>query len=88
MSNYRRNTSDYHGRQNCGYPPQMTPYTNKLIPEVCCEQDDPLDSLSLAMAYVPWQNWCQPYETNKALCQGTIFPQLNQPFCQMGGGFR
>ena len=31
-----------------------------------------LQSMPLAMAYVPWQFWGQTY--------GTIFPELNKPF--------
>lgn len=32
-----------------------------------------LDSLSLAMAYVPWQKWQNIYKPENALCAGTIF---------------
>lgn len=38
----------------------------------------------LAMAYVPFQTWEEPYDDATAMCEGTIFPQLNQPF--WGGG--
>ena len=30
-----------------------------------------LDSLSLAMAYVPWQKWQNIYKPENALCAGT-----------------
>ena len=39
-----------------------------------------LDSLSLAMAYVPWQTWGNLYKAEEALHQGTIFEELNLPF--------
>lgn len=39
-----------------------------------------LDSLPLAMAYVPWQNFHTVYEVDKALGYGTIFPELYKPF--------
>jgi len=40
----------------------------------------------VAMAYVPWQQWGMVYELEKALCVGTIFPELNKPFCGVRGG--
>lgn len=49
---------------------------------------DPLYSLPLAMAYVPWQRWNQTYELDKALACGTIFPELNKPFLGKRGGCR
>lgn len=33
-----------------------------------------------AMAYVPWQQFDKIYEPPKALCQGTMFPELDLPF--------
>lgn len=38
----------------------------------------------LAMAYVPWQRWNEVYPIEKALCMGTLFPELSLPFmgCQ------
>lgn len=34
----------------------------------------------LAMAYVPYQVWETPYETDVALQRGTIFRSLDKPF--------
>lgn len=34
----------------------------------------------IAMAYVPWQQWSTPYPIEKALYQGTIFPELDLQF--------
>lgn len=34
----------------------------------------------LAMAYIPYQSWEEPYAENVALAAGTIFPSLNLPF--------
>ncbi len=39
-----------------------------------------IDSLPLAMAYVPRQKWQMIYEQSKALMRGTIFQQLDLPF--------
>ncbi len=34
----------------------------------------------IGMAYVPFQQWEEPYPENKALEEGTIFPSLNLRF--------
>ncbi|MDO5560956.1 MAG: spore coat associated protein CotJA [Oscillospiraceae bacterium] len=39
----------------------------------------------LAMAYVPFQSWEEPYDDKTGFDEGTIFPQLNQPFLCGGG---
>ena len=35
---------------------------------------------ALAIAYVRWQNLCDVYDPEKALTQGTLFPDLDKPF--------
>ena len=35
---------------------------------------------SLAMASIPKQEWCEPYDFTTALAEGTIFPCLNLTF--------
>ena len=35
----------------------------------------------VAMAYVPFQLDKTSYSAEKALCEGTLFPVLNKPFC-------
>lgn len=37
-------------------------------------------STPLAMAYVPFQTWEEPYDEETALCRGTIFAALDKPF--------
>ena len=44
------------------------------LPCVC------LDSLPLAMAYVPMQRWGELYTPSVALDRGTMFPPLDLPF--------
>ncbi len=44
-----------------------------------------LSDLPIAMAYVPWQEWCGILELEKGLCCGTIFEELNKPFTGAGG---
>ena len=45
-----------------------------------------IDNVALAMTYVPMQPWEEPYELEKGLNSGTIFPGLDLPF--LGGGCR
>lgn len=40
----------------------------------------PLDSLPIAMAYVPMQKWQRLYEPEVALERGTLFSELDLPF--------
>ena len=39
-----------------------------------------LDSMPLAMTYVPWQKWQNIYKPEIALYAGTIFQELDLPF--------
>lgn len=39
----------------------------------------------LAMGYVPFQPWEEPYPLCTALQAGTVFPGLHKPFCGKGG---
>lgn len=41
--------------------------------------------LTLAITTVPVQPWETPYDPQKALKQGTIFPGLDLPFYVTGG---
>ncbi len=41
------------------------------------------ENFPVGMAYVPMQTWGPIYEPGKALCQGTLFPDLDKPF--LGG---
>ena len=41
-----------------------------------------LDRLPLAMSYVPWQQWNNLYDPSKGLWIGTIFQELDLPFCE------
>ena len=41
---------------------------------------DQLSDMALAMSYVPWQTFCKRYELEEALCQGTIFKELDLDF--------
>ncbi len=50
----------------------MTNLQNSLMPDT--------DGMVLAMAYVPVQEWDDIYSEDVALCNGTLFPDLDKPF--------
>ena len=50
--------------------------------------NDFLEGRSLAMAYVPWQQWREIYEPCMGFAQGTIFRELDKPFLWKGGRCR
>lgn len=39
-----------------------------------------MDKMHLAIPTVPMQSWNETYSLEKALAEGTIFPELNKPF--------
>ncbi|MCI8402701.1 MAG: spore coat associated protein CotJA [Lachnospiraceae bacterium] len=43
-----------------------------------------MEGFEIAMAYVPWQRWRRTYDPHRALMSGTIFPELDKPFCAAG----
>lgn len=45
-----------------------------------------MPNVTLAMAYVPFQKWEQPFDAVTALDRGTLFPSLDKPF--LAGGDR
>jgi hypothetical protein len=51
------------------------PQTSQVVPA------SSIESLSLAMGYVPWQTWGELYDTHEALHNGTVFKELNLKFC-------
>ncbi|MBQ5590844.1 MAG: spore coat associated protein CotJA [Clostridia bacterium] len=49
----------------------------------CCDEHfdaDCIDSLPLAMAYVPIQKWRDVYSVDVAHARGTLFSELDKPF--------
>lgn len=45
-------------------------------------------NLSLAMSYVPYQQFSKVYSNEEALINGTLFPELDKPFMRAAGGMR
>ncbi len=52
------------------------------------EGAEPIKNAVLAMAYVPMQSLNVVYTEEDALCQGTLFPDLDKPFHRGFGGVR
>ena len=55
-------------------------------PDCGCRYPAPGPGLYLAIAAIPMQPWETPYDGQRALKQGTIFPSLDLPFYLTGGG--
>lgn len=51
-----------------------------------CQKPHGEKEFPIGMAYVPWQKFQKIYDPAKALCQGTIFAELDLPFCGKRGG--
>ena len=61
-------------------PPAVPPTVCGCDAGCTGETECGMDALPVAMAYVSWQNWQNPYDPETALCRGTIFPCLDLPF--------
>ncbi len=75
MADYRRNP---YNRQSCCQQPEPV---RPAVPPTASGKPGFSDSFPLAMAYVPWQQWNNTYDLDRALMVGTIFPELDKPFC-------
>ena len=47
--------------------------------------EEHFEKYPLAMAYVPWQQFRNLYDLDRALQVGTIFAELDKPFTGKGG---
>lgn len=84
-------------RNTCQTAPRQMQRANcRPVPIPCMEHTaqssnscriprDPMDGMVIAMAYVPWQKWQNISEVCRGMEQGTIFEELNKPFCGKGG---
>ena len=51
----------------------------------CKDNNHHMRHMTLGMGYVPMQEWSDLYDLETAICQGTIFPELNLIFCGARG---
>lgn len=81
MPNYRYRSQEYACCQNSHrQQTQMCP--------VCVDkkaEEDEVNGMTIAMAYVPWQEWRNLYTCEQAIQRGTVFAELDKPFMGMGG---
>lgn len=88
MDNYRTNRPGCGQRHGNNF--QMPCQNTRSIQTSCsCNQQSmyrKVDTLPVAMAYIPHTHFGQTYELCKGLQFGTIFPDLHKPFCGKGGG--
>ena len=68
--------------ENCGYntPNERIDHHPSGTAGCNASRYDQLSGMALAIAYVPWQTYCQLYELEEALCHGTIFKELDLNF--------
>ena len=59
----------------------------QIIPNNILNDCYSIDDMPLAYSYVPYQSFELPYNKEKALKAGTIFPSLNKPLGVYGKEF-
>lgn len=52
----------------------------------CIPQEMTIYDVQLAQAYVPMQKMCTTFTPERALMEGTAFPELSQPYQPDEGG--
>ena len=62
-------------------PEQMQHHMNEQCMPECVPQEEVIQNVRLAAAYVPWQKMCSTFSPLEALKRGTIFPELYSPYC-------
>ncbi len=82
--NYRHNRGYDRGlgdKYSCREPEQCNKCRSDANVVECPNRNEaPVDCMQLAMAYVPWQQWCEVFTGEGGLAHGTIFPELVKPW--------
>ena len=73
----RGNMNNVMNRKNMGV---MGDTAMRRKPDGCDRGNEPVDRMAPGMAFVPWQEWDDIYDMEKALERGTIFEELDKPF--------
>ena len=56
---------------------------NEMYRAACASQKDQVQlcELPIAFAYAPMQRFCQLHDASAALAHGTLYKELDMPFC-------
>lgn len=86
----RQNRSSYNcssGNYSSGNYSSDSHYSESTHYKHCEKKSDcdELHGMTLAMAYIPWQEWQNLYDADQGLHKGTIFSELDKPFLGTGG---
>lgn len=88
MDNYNtRQSMCRRTHSNCAGNSQMMDQNNSAMFSASSQSADScpyqgIDRMPLAMTYVPWQQWRNLYDPSKGFWVGTIFQELDLPFCE------
>lgn len=88
MSMNNRPMSNQHVQHNHQLKPHQCIEAMPILNDNSCDCKDDnhhMRHMTLGMGYVPVQEWSDLYDLETALCQGTIFPELNFIFCGARG---
>ncbi len=55
--------------------------------KACVPYEQTIEVKSLARAYVAFQKFCSIYDGEKAIVKGTLFPELDMPYCEKDKNF-
>ena len=83
MQNYYQRPAFRQPYQNRENSREATREINRQKP--CDVKDKLRKEFPVAMAYVPWQRYPEPYPVCKGFIRGTIFEELDKPFLGKGG---
>ncbi len=67
-------------KPNYNYRGVPSPDMANTMPSSYMYTNEKVQELPIAMAYVPWQQWKDLYDTREAFKRGTLFKQLDLPF--------
>lgn len=92
MERYMMNRPGYRSVPQSQPMRQTCPMPSRISPAMPCQEEkhmpprknsmyDHVDHMIPAMAYIPYQSWQEPFDLCRALCVGTLFPDLCKPFC-------
>lgn len=83
-----RSIMDRYAMNRCARQPQnpAPPQPRQQCAPAPCKEEEVsmfkgLDTLPLAMGYVPYQRYKTTFDLCRALQVGTVFPELCKPFC-------